>query len=346
MNLKQQLNFEARRAYVDYKSYRKQEKANAGLPIRFYNWWGDPHGLWLRDFIVKRNLLPEGKHINLCSVFGNRNVLYYVNDGPLLFMSVENLHDDRMEYADHLLFSRYMTNKHEPVPEDNRRKGDTLGKPILADLALGYDYFEEPSYLRFPLWMLYMFPPDADEKTIRSRCEQLRFPDCHERNNFAALVARYDWYGTRTEIVDALSHIDKVSCPGSVRQNDDSLANAFHDNKELYLRQFYFNVCPENSNSFGYVTEKVFEAISAGCIPVYWGSMGDPEPGILNKDAIIMWNMGGDNTKSLQMVEDLVSQPKRLDDFLRQPRLTEGAEERIVKMMQVLEKKVHFLLKD
>lgn len=346
MSLSQILDFESRRAFVDYRSYKKQEKANADALIKYYNWWEDPHGLWLRDFVMLRNLLPKDKVLNLCSVFGNRNVLYHVKDGPLVFISVENLHDDRMEYADHLLFSRYKTTKQELGGKGGSRKGDTLFKPILADLALGYDYFEEPSYLRFPLWLLYMFSPNADEKAIRLRCEQLRYPDCQDKNRFASLVARYDWNGTRTEIVDALSQISQVSCPGKVRYNDETLKTLYNDDKESYLKQFYFNICPENSNSMGYVTEKVFEAISAGCIPVYWGSMGNPEPGILNKDAIVMWNMGQDNSKSIQLIEDLVSHPKLLDDFLRQPRLVDGAEDIIVEMILTLEGKIRLLFKD
>jgi len=343
MSLSQVLNFELRRALADYKSYRKQEKANGSSPVKFYNWWGDPHGLWLRDFVIQRNLIPKNKVLNLCSVFGNRNVLYHVKEGPLVFMSVENLHDDRMEYADHLLFSRYATNKLERVGNEKRRKSDTLYKPLLADLALGYDYFEEPSYLRFPLWLLYMFPANADEKAIRQRCKQLRFPDCREKNGFASLVARYDWNGTRTEIVDALAQIDKVSCPGKVCHNDEALKSLYHDDKEAYLKRFYFNICPENSNSFGYVTEKLFEAISAGCIPVYWGSLGEPEPGILNKDAIVLWNMGNDSTKAIQMIEDLYTHPDLMDEFIHQPRLMEGAEDKILEMMQSLEDKIRVL---
>ena len=99
-------------------------------------------------------------------------------------------------------------------------------------------------------------------------------------------------------------------------------------------------------NKFADSVKKVFEAISSGCIPVYWGSLNDPEPGILNKDAIFLWNMGGDNSKSIQMIEDLVLHPKMLDEFMRQPRLVEGAEEKIVSMIQGLEEKIGGLFKE
>lgn len=47
--------------------------------------------------------------------------------------------------------------------------------------------------------------------------------------------------------------------------------NRFEGNKIDLLRNFRFNVCYENSNQKGYVTEKLFDAKFAGCIPLYWG---------------------------------------------------------------------------
>ena len=33
---------------------------------------------------------------------------------------------------------------------------------------------------------------------------------------------------------------------------------------------FKYNICSENSDSDGYVTEKLFHAFESGCIPLYW----------------------------------------------------------------------------
>ena len=57
------------------------------------------------------------------------------------------------------------------------------------------------------------------------------------------------------------------------------------------------------------MTEKAFEAIDAGCIPIYWGSYNIPELGILNQDAIIPWDMYGDNSESVGLVEELTLIP-------------------------------------
>lgn len=322
MNYFKVIDTAIRQAYVDEREYKKQLKANADQSVRLFNWWGDVHGLWLRDFIQKRHILSANQKINLCSISGYRGSLKHIKEGPKVFFPVENLHDDRMNYADHLMYDR------------------------IAHLALGFDYFTEPYYMRFPLWPLYVFAPDATDEQIIKRCEELRYPDVSCKSKFASLVARFDWHGTRSQIYNAIAHIDKIFCPSAVCHNDEELKTKFADNKEEYLKQFYFNICPENSDSYGYVTEKIFEAISAGCIPIYWGSYNNPEPGILNKDAIIFWNMDGDNTAVVKQIEELYTNPMILDEFILQPRLLPRAEEQILSMFHEFETKLRNVVKN
>ncbi|WP_312361907.1 glycosyltransferase family 10 domain-containing protein [Ensifer sp.] len=45
------------------------------------------------------------------------------------------------------------------------------------------------------------------------------------------------------------------------------------DDKQSVMSNYRFNLCYENARSpRGYVTEKVFDALRAGCVPVYWGA--------------------------------------------------------------------------
>ena len=75
----------------------------------------------------------------------------------------------------------------------------------------------------------------------------------------------------------------------------------------------------------GYVTEKLFHCIGSGCIPIYWGAAGNPEPDILNHNAILFWNNEGDNTALLRQIEELNNNPSLYKDFFEQPRLQPGA---------------------
>jgi len=42
-------------------------------------------------------------------------------------------------------------------------------------------------------------------------------------------------------------------------------------NKIRTLRHYNFNLCFENCDEDGYITEKIIHALIAGCIPLYWG---------------------------------------------------------------------------
>lgn len=49
-------------------------------------------------------------------------------------------------------------------------------------------------------------------------------------------------------------------------------------NKAQILQQYKFCICYENiQNVFGYVSEKIFDCMAAGCVPVYWGASNIPD---------------------------------------------------------------------
>ena len=163
------------------------------------------------------------------------------------------------------------------------------------------------------------------------------------RTQFCSLVASHDWNGIRGDIIDALQFVDLVSSGGRFRQNTDELQINCNDNKHEFLKHFKLNICPENSNAEGYVTEKIFQSIEAGCIPVYWGANNRPEPEILNQDAILFWNQGGDNANLLTVIKDLVADENKYIDFATQQRFLPHAAEVIWSYFETLEQKLKSL---
>lgn len=308
------------RIYYDCKRFWKHQQEieqefllqvqNNNGAYHYYNWWVE--GVcqkWLEDFIAQRGLNPSNRKIALCSVFGEKEVLDLVDADVRVFFSGENLHNPR-----HAQYAGYMLEGKHPF-----------------DLGIGFDYFDDEKYIRFPLWMMYMFAPESTAEDIRRKCEELRYPQIGQRDKFAALIARADWNGKRGELADMISKYGDIMYPSAFRHNDDSLKTSFKDDKTAYLRQFKFNICPENTNALGYVTEKLFESIEAGCVPVYWGSYSNPEPEVLNLDAIIM-NLDKCNFEDYNRISQL-------------PRLKDGAEQYIVDSFERLEEKLKDLCK-
>lgn len=273
---------------------------------------------WHRWFEARPELLKSGKSIGMYSVFGPREILEKTACDVNVFYSAENL-----KAASYRNYSDFF-----------------LSDPRIG-LSMGFEFFDDPRYVRFPNWMDVFFLTKEDVKSV---CGKLRFPDVANKNRFAALISSHDRSGLRSEIADAMSAWGDVSCPGKFRHNDDSLVDEFGDDKLKYLENFYFNICPENTNAMGYCTEKVFQAISSGCIPVYWGSCNLPEPDVLNRDALILWNPGEDNASSLKLIGELMSSPRLMKEFLSQPRLLPSAEEYVMHQMDLVESRIRKLL--
>ena len=307
---------------VLFEDVRKQVELNQGRQVQFYNFW--PQALnemyWSRWFEARPYLLqghPELK-VGFFSVFGSRELIHHTNCDINVFYSAENLKVASYRgYVDAFL--------------DEQK----------IDLSMGFEDFEDERYCRFPNWMDVFFLKQEDVPTV---CRQLRFPDISQKTRYAALVSSHDGGGLRTSMLDGMEKYGIISCAGKYRHNDDSLKSEFNDNKMGYLKQFCFNICPENSNAWGYVTEKIFQAINSGCIPVYWGSCNRPEPEVLNKDAIVFWKPGDENRESLRLIEDLTSNPRMMKEFLSQPRLLPTAEEYISSHLSAVERKISSLI--
>jgi hypothetical protein len=299
--------------------FLNQLEKNKGRQIQFYNFWEQPYEqmFWYRFLTTRPELLNRNSKLKYAffSVFGSRDIVDYVDADVKIFYSAENLKvDNYSTYSDHFLSSNKI------------------------DLSLGFEYFEHERYIRFPNWMDVFFLKAEEIKLV---CNQLRYPNTENKSRFAACVASHGGKGLRDSIVDELNKINSVSCPGKFRHNDDSLGTQYKDNKMEYLKSFYFNICPENSNAMGYVTEKLFQSISVGCIPIYWGSYNKPELDVLNQDAIIFWTPDGDNTSAIKLIDELQSSPKLMKEFISQPRLLKNADEYIDCQMA----KVEFELK-
>lgn len=293
---------------------------NQNRQIQFYNFWQQPFDemYWNRWFMARPYLFKDKPNlkVGMFSVFGDRNIIKKTNCDINLFYSAENLKEgSHARYADGFLL--------EPK----------------INLSMGFEYFENERYCRFPNWMDVFFVKQDEVKSI---CQRLRYPQIQNKNKFAACICSHDRNGLRSEMSDSFEQFSSVSYPGKFRHNDDSLMKDFGDDKMKYLQQFVFNICPENSNAFGYVTEKIFQAINVGCVPVYWGCQNRPEPDVLNWNAMILWNPGGPskNKDTLKLIEDLMNSPKLMMEFLSQPRLLTTAEEYILDCMNDVENKV------
>ncbi len=218
-----------------------------------------------------------------------------------------------------------------------------LKEPSLT-LTCGFDYAEHQKYLRIPYWIEHVYGPMATKQDIIDFVEKHNVcSDSVSRTKECAFICKKDYFGDRAIMADFVAKIMPVSYPSDFRHNDDDMRGKFGDDKIAYLRQFKFNLCPENSNNKGYVTEKIFEAVKAGCVPIYWGNEGYPEPDILNPKAIVYLDKENPD-EGLALLRKLCEDPKAYAEFISQPRFLPGAADKIYAYYERLEEKLKEIL--
>ncbi len=278
------------------------------IKVYFYNWWYDNpvkfESIWFFKFLqhiaikkVKLNCIIQD--ISFYSVLGDNKILN--NGQKKCFFTGENLYSPK-----------------------NRSYGEYRDiNNDMFDLSMGFERLSGDNYIRFPLWLLYFFPPDSSKDDISFIVKKFN-SRVFSKTHFCCLVASHDYIGIRENIYRSLIRLGRVDSAGKFLHNDDSLKNQFGDNKRMYLERYRFNICPENSLGDGYITEKLFESLWSGCIPIYWGA-SDLEPGVINPEWVIMWNYSDNNDKNIELISKLNTDVGFYNEFTSKPKLLDSS---------------------
>lgn len=271
---------------------------------------------WLVLFL-RKNFPDNKKRVAFFGPLGKPFFLRKKMDCRKVFFSAEDVDHPRTKI--HLFYGNY-------------------GLPWV-DLGLGFGEREESNYLRFPYWLTTTFAPDSTPDDISRRIKEINTGE-YEKTQECVLVDSHDKKGTREMILRDVQRVMDVKLPGRWKNNTRDLWDKYNDDKYEYVKTFKFNICAENDNTPNYVTEKLFDAFICGCVPLYYGADNNPEPGIINREAVVFWNRDGDNSANLELVERLNTNSKDFVDFMHQPKILPYGEEWIIGRFEGL--KEHF----
>lgn len=201
-----------------------------------------------------------------------------------------------------------------------------------VDISLGFDFISADNYIRYPFWLWTCFSPTRDKSVIKSKVDLFNSRSFN-KTKLCALISSHDKSGIRGKL---MNHITSLGIPvdsaGRYAHNDDSLSTEFSDSKEKYLQQYKFNLCPENDAYEGYVTEKIFDSLWSGCIPIYHGGERTPEPMVLNEDAYIFFDTLNP-APALELIKKLANNDEAYAKFVSAPKLKESATDYIYDIM-------------
>ena len=275
---------------------------------REYNQWGpeDLEQQWFVRFL--RHHFPDNK--TAVNFFGPVGTPFFIKrqfEGKKVFYTGEDVEHPGTQLA--LYYGDYCLDH--------------------TDLSLGFGQVQHARYLRFPYWIMTTFSPEDDAAAIRERIKQIN--ESHfEKSRECVLINKHDPAGTRELVYNGVKDILDVKLAGQWRNNTRELWDDFGNDKEAYLRTFKFNICAENNNTEYYVTEKIFDAFIADCIPLYYGALNDPEPGLINRDAVIFWNKEGNNAENREKIRELKQNESFYQEFISRPKLLPAAAEYVI----------------
>lgn len=250
------------------------------LTISYINFWSDVGNIqdvWFTEFIKQNidsniKIVSNNPDILICSCFGDISKVYKITAKVKIFFYGENLNKKN--------YSQY--------------KDFKVLKNVF-DLILGFKYTNlENKIIRFPLWLLYypFYKYDKNNNVLnyiqKNYSENLKI----NKNN-ASIVASHDKGGERTIIYNEVIKYVNILSPGKFKNNSKPIKSG-NKNKIEFIKNTIFNICPENSEYEGYCTEKIFQSLEAGCIPLYWG-ISKPEPDLLNDKCYCFINIKDTN---------------------------------------------------
>lgn len=292
------------KTFLKNKKRAKNDKRNR---IAFSGWFPATDE-WKNNFIFN-SFLPNRKNWTLnqykpaleyFSVFGKREDIKKSKAKVKIFWTGEDVEKNFTSFADNCVTD--------------------------ATLSIGFTPLHKvlsSNYIRYPLWLLYYFGNLKNKDELKNAIDKFNEKQ-YTKTKFCSLVASHDSNGMRKKMYDLLNPICSVSSAGKIFHNDDSLVKDFNNNKQEYLKDFMFNICPENISIEGYTTEKIFQSFDSGCIPLYFGSNDTPEIEVINPKSFLLYNEKNDD-EFFENVKTLYTNPNAYKDFMRKPRLLDTA---------------------
>lgn len=193
-----------------------------------------------------------------------------------------------------------------------------------CDFAIGY-VKNTPTQVHLPNWHFYWDFLEDDSKDLDTVLTYQ--PNLSDRSKKACFIARMAHGASRIQLVKSLQTVVATDCPGAVAKNMASVEEITgirgdgNRAKQVFLKKYVFNLCPENAAIGNYVTEKIMQSAITGCIPIYWGDKKSYEmTNVLNPNRIL-WCQSNSSVgeATLKTIKTLLNDDEQLAQFIQQP---------------------------
>ena len=191
------------------------------------------------------------------------------------------------------------------------------GENITPDFNI-YDYVIGTEY--FEIGDRYLYCPDCKifaEKPLKLALKKHQNVNMEEflKRKFCCRVVSNGECNVREAFFEKLNQRKFVASGGRTKNNLQSLEPV--KDKMKFISNYKFDIAMENSFTEGYISEKIFEAWSAGCIPIYWG---DPTISrVYNEEAFVNLHNFSSIQEAIEYILELEQDNERMEKMLKTP---------------------------
>jgi hypothetical protein len=137
-----------------------------------------------------------------------------------------------------------------------------------CDFAISFDFNQHPDHYRLPLFVLYIDQLNALPVLLKPKIREEILQKWRAKKKFCCMVVSNPNADKRIDFFRQLSSYKKVDSGGRLLNNVGGPV----EDKLDFIKDYRFVIAFENEVAEGYTTEKIFEPLLAGCIPLYWGN--------------------------------------------------------------------------
>ena len=229
-------------------------------------------------------------------------------DPDILIFGDKNFGNFNAKYNDHRCIKVFYTGENED-PADYARH---------FSISFEHDEMGDTNY-RLPLYVIYDY--DNHFRDVPNTNTIDRQPqDMSVKKGFCSFVVKNGGCEKRNEWFHRLNSYRPVASAGPLFNNMGGILPRGDDSvkaKLQFLDGYKFNLCFENSSTPGYVTEKLYEALCAKTIPIYWGS---PTVEVdFNPKAFLNWHDYRNDQDFLDAIKMVDQTPELYEEMYLQP---------------------------
>lgn len=211
--------------------------------------------------------------------------------------------------------------------------GENHSPPPRFDYSFSFEPTTDTNF-QLPIFARCKYYFDFLNQTERNRYQQTK------KHRFCNFIYRNRQAQERIRFCKRFQKRAHIDCPGEVLNNmpnftrEGRRARDWLTDKLKFISQYKFTIAFENERSENYVTEKLFDPLYVGSIPIYWGAPNVGE--FFNPDSFINVSDFDSFDDVIQYVKEVNNNDELYNKMLNAPaihntsRLNECTEENIL----------------